>query len=227
MLPYAGSHLAPSAVGVPAPVVISPGSKSLDNLASLYKMTPEVVPPAPLDRAGYPHPATFWDKDTWIDWVTTQKEKTKASKSKSRKAGEGYNSSFIVTPNGVRVNLSRQQTILGEARRTWNTMVNFEVPLMTHKKIAVPALAYFRARMESMFLELRLCDNHWKADRLWQENFSSWRSTPPEAQPEKVSGSWTRRPLSHPHMVLLHTHSPHVKTNQENCEDFLTRPAVS
>ncbi|KAF9642966.1 hypothetical protein BDM02DRAFT_3132734 [Thelephora ganbajun] len=35
-------------------------------------------------------------------------------------------------------------------------------------------LDYFHARMELMFPELRLCTDHWKTDRIWIENFSSW-----------------------------------------------------
>ena len=137
--------------------------------------------PPPLDRNMYPDVAN-WEKKQWDKWVKEQKERGLLQ---IGVPGKGVNSSWMVSVNGIRVDLDRQQEVLAEARRTWVTMVAFEVDLQVHRYTPIPTLDFFRARMESMFEELRLCAGHWKTDRVWTENFSSWYSpSTPEAKPQ-------------------------------------------
>jgi len=87
--------------------------------------------------------------------------------------GEGINSSWMEDSNGNRVHKDRQDQILGAARKTWRTMESFEVGMASYTSVPGPVLNYFRAKMESMFEELRFCADHWKTDAIWKENFSS------------------------------------------------------
>jgi len=152
------------------------------NLDQLYKRTHAVMP-QPLEQTAYPT-SVFWKEKDWEDWVKREKEKGKFKRTR----GEGVNSSWMVNADGERVDLDQQQRILGEARRTWNTMTTFQIPLTTHRWASVPILDYFRARMESKFPELQLCADHWKADRVWKENYSSWNKPPEqEGEPTKVN----------------------------------------
>ena len=162
----------PLALGIPNPVTASAGLLE-HNLQWLYKAMPDVVMPKPLDQNAYPY-STFWVEKSWEAWVEVEKESGLFS---SHKQGEGINSSWMVDADGDRVDVDQQQKILGEARRTWNTMAAFEIPLTTYRLAPVPTLDYFRARMESKFWELQLCADHWKADRVWKENFSSWNNS--------------------------------------------------
>jgi len=183
MSPYTGSHLAPLAMGIPSPVVASMGPLEY-NLERLYKATPDVTMPRPLNQNGFPD-STFWTEKSWEAWVEKERE---IGTFNSNKQGEGINSSWMVDADGDRVDVDQQQKILGEARRTWNTMSAFQIPLTTYRLAPVPTLDYFRARMESKFWELQLCTDHWKVDRVWKENFSSWnKPAEPKGQPKKVS----------------------------------------
>ena len=94
--------------------------------------------------------------------------------------------SFDPFPHTVSSRLRHcQQEVLAEARRTWVTMVVFEVDLRVHRDTPAPTLDLLRTRMESMFEGFRLCAGHWKADRIWTEDFSSWYTPPtPEAKPQ-------------------------------------------
>ena len=176
-----------------APVVVTAAPQK-SNLERLYEATPDVVMPAPLSRDVYPN-TRFWEEDEWEEWSKQGKEK---GTFKSRVPGEGVNSSWMVDMSGKRVERKLQRKILGEARHTWVTMRAFEVDFTVFKHTPMPSLDYFRARMESRFPELQLCADHWKADRVWKENFSSWdqpssttepqEASQPECRSKKVSG---------------------------------------
>jgi hypothetical protein len=174
--PYVGSPFMSSAAGVPTPVVI-PVQKT--NLQLLYEATPLVKMPPPLERDAFPA-CRFWEESKWAAWAKEEKEK---GSFKSRVQGEGVNSSWMEDEKGNRVDLPRQQVILAEARHTWVTMKSFKVDFAVYHDTPVPTLDYFRAKMEMGFRELRLCADHWKANKAWKENFSSWTGPPQEPQP--------------------------------------------
>ena len=191
-LPHSNGPLVPSAVGMAAPVVVTP-QKS--NLERLYDATPYVVMPSPLSKDTYPN-SRFWEKSVWEAWSKGEKEK---GTFRSRARGEGMNSSWMEDASGNRVSLIRQQEILGEARRTWVTMRDFKVNFTVFRHTGAPTLDYFRARMEVLCFELQLCAGHWKADKLWRENFSSWSDQPSSTgepqdtpQPEQPSKKVSR-----------------------------------
>ena len=156
-----------------------------------------ITMPLPLDRHDWLL-VKFWEKRDWEVWVKEQKEK---GSFQTRVRGAGVNSSWMEDENGNRVSLARQGEILEEVRRTWLTMEAFGVSVQVYGSTDGYTLNYFRAKMESKFQEFRLCANHWKADRAWVENFSSWKTSPesvpqgngnkqpqPQTQSTKVSG---------------------------------------
>lgn len=180
-------------MGMATPVMTTMGPEK-SNLERLYEATPYVVMPEPLSESEY-RGIKFWEEVEWEKWCKEGKEK---GIFKIGVPGEGINSSWMEDKNGNRIDCARQGKLLREARRTWITMRGFEVNITVYMNTPAPTLDYFRARMEGMFFELRLCADHWKADRVWKENFSSWeqpRSTnkPQEApqlgcSPREVSG---------------------------------------
>ena len=76
--------------------------------------------------------------------------------------------------SGNHINLGKQRHILNAAHKTWGAVRGGRVTLGIYSNTPADTLDYFRARMEMMFLELQLCADHWKTDKLWTENFSSW-----------------------------------------------------
>lgn len=159
--------------------------------------------PPPLKKEMYPKPEElFWEEEDWEKWMKKGKEK---GVFKRGKQGEGVNSSWMLNQDRTRVSRDRQQQIIGEARHIWVTMRSFKIDFTVFRGTDLPTLDYFRARVETAFPELQLCANHWKADRLWMENYSSWNSKgageapkrttkEPEAAPQhpvrEVRASW-------------------------------------
>ena len=152
----------------------------------------------------------FWERSEWESWVVKEKEKGVAFKSGVK--GEGKNSSWMENADGTRVNIARQGQIIAGARHTWLTLKNCHVPLGSFRDTDERITSYFRRKVETEFDELRFCSNHWKADRLWMENFSSWRYRPLDTQ----DGSHgNEMPLSKPisaKVSMFHTIPPfHLK----------------
>ena len=159
-------------------------------LELLIKNSPAVMPP-PLNRADYPKLRHTWEENDWENWVMIGKENAQF---RPGVQGAGVNSSWMQNQDGGRIDLPQQKRILKEARRIWVTMKDFNVPLKTETGVALPTLNYFRAMMESQFFELRLCADHWKVDRVWTENFSSWRSPSKPSKGHRGDGDGTSQP---------------------------------
>ena len=162
---------APAIGGMLAPASV-PMQLEHSNLQQLYKATPNIAMLPSLRREEYPH-TRFWERVAWDKWVSTENEKGSFN---TGVQGQGVNSSFMEDENGERVPIARQRQILDEAHSCWRTMRGFNINLMVFREMPATTMDYFRAWMESKCLELRLCANHWKADKVWGENFSSWNS---------------------------------------------------
>lgn len=176
-------HLVSSATAIPTPAMI-PTNHEKSGLEKLREATPDVVMPLALNRNNHPH-AKFWEEHEWEQWAREEKEE---GMFKSGMQGEGVNSSWMENAMGERVDIARQQKILKEAHRTWVTMKCFGIELIVLGGMAVTSLDYFHARMELKFPELQLCADHWKVDRIWTENFSSWAYTYKQAKKASQSG---------------------------------------
>ena len=149
---------------------VSPMRTHKTNLERLYEATPEVVMPVPLKKDDYPN-VKFWELDQWSKWVNQQME---MGNFKNGMQGQGMNSSFMEDTEGYRVSVTWQKQILEEVHTSWRTMQAFEIELKPLRSMPAPPRDYFRARLAVKCPELRLCANHWKVDRVWRKNFSSW-----------------------------------------------------
>lgn len=146
-------------------------------------MSPGLVMPPPLSKDEHPL-ARFWKKSDWEKWKKRQKETKEPGR---RRRGQGMNSSWMEQEDGQRVGDERQQAILRVARQTWVTMRSYKIPFGPFLDTPRPTTDYFAATLESTFLELRLCEDHWKVRRLWMENFSSWNNHRSPEGPETAS----------------------------------------
>lgn len=133
----------------------------------LYKASPEVKMLNPLHQVDYPD-CMFWEEATWTRWAEDMKESGAIDHGTP---GRGINSSWLEDSDGIRVDRNRQGKIHDEMRATWLNMEDFNIPIKVWKSMPAVSLNYFRARMESVCPELQLCADHWKANRLWKENF--------------------------------------------------------
>ena len=162
--------------------VMVPTAPRKSNLQLLYESTPLVVALTPFKANDYPN-CLFWTERAWVEWAREGKE---MGIFRSGVEGEGVNSSWLEDPNGRRVDVVVQRNILDEARRTWSLMRRCRVRFGAYKATLLPELDYFRKSMEGAFEELRMCENHWKVDQLWTENYSSWANTRRQAkQPQR------------------------------------------
>ena len=168
-VPYSGGSYASLPIVQPTPLVnIPPTQNALSNLEMLYKASPEAKMPNPLRHTDHID-CMFWEEATWTRWVEEMREIGSIGPG----TGRSINSSWLEDSNGIRVDRNRQGKVLDEMRATWLNMEDFNIPIKRFTSMPATSLNYFRARMESVCPELQLCADHWKADRLWKENFSA------------------------------------------------------
>lgn len=164
-LPHPSSTpIPPASTNIPAP---SATEELRNKLQQLY-LAGGITAPAPLNEED--HNCRFWDKNKWKTWADAAKEQ---GLFRSRVRGAGKNSSWMEDENGNRVGLNTQKAILQEVHAAWVDMNEAEIKLTNYRDMPGIVMDYFHARLESKFPKLRLCEDHWKADQAWQENFSS------------------------------------------------------
>ena len=168
------------AIGMPAPAV-PPLLDQAYYLGRLYAATPDLVKLEPLNEEDYN--TQFWTLTKWTEGIGEGLETTRLQ---AGKHGQGVNSSFLENEDGERVSVTRQDEILDEARTTWRTMEKFHINLTPNGGLDAPTREYFRRRMAVNCHELRLCANHWKADKVWGQNFSSWRQPTRKPRGQKL-----------------------------------------
>ena len=138
----------------------------------------------------------FWEKGEWERKVKIRKE-SKDPSDKGGIKGEGINSSWMEDEYGIRVSVERQTEIIAAARRTWVTLSNCGIAVTKFRNAEEIVVSYFRRKLETNFIELHYCHNHWKADRLWQENFSSWGGPPADPKVSAFGCNLTIPPQTH------------------------------
>ena len=158
-------HLSPPPFPV-APPAVPPSFAAVEYLMNK-------LPPLTLFNRGDFEDIEFWERGEWESWVVKEKEKGVAFKSGVK--GEGKNSSWMENTDGTRVNIAQQGQIIARARHTWLMLKNCHVPLGSFQDTDKQVTSYFRHKVETEFDKLCFCSNHWKANRLWMENFSSLR----------------------------------------------------
>jgi hypothetical protein len=94
---------------------------------------------------------------------------------------------------GQVISLDRRRSVLRTLRTFWQGTHNKGVPVNTLTNIGLGLLQEYRTFMENEYPWLRLCEDHWKADQIWINNFTAWTpATPPKgkspiaAEPESI-----------------------------------------
>ena len=156
----------------PTPAMNTPSAVlSPQQIATLEHLTSKLPPaPIPLKIEDF-EDVEFWNKERWDEWVKGEK----ATGGFTPVRGEGKNSSWMENADGIRVDVERQNQIIAAARSAWTTLKNCGFFLKPLKQMDTLIISYFRHRLEAEFEELCFCNNHWKTDTLWMENFSSWQ----------------------------------------------------
>ena len=123
----------------------------------------------------------FWDKTSFLNALSGKNATTFGSSSNTAKI---ETTDYLEDENSTPLTDQKRGAIYGHARRVWNTYLQKSGRFPpTYSALDLDTLGQFRSEMERHFFELRLCDNHWKADEVWIRNYHSWRSSA-----EKQSG---------------------------------------
>jgi hypothetical protein len=175
---------APFTAPFPAPAANLPGSitpltsatTSTITSASNYEYMPF------LKQSDYPQ-VRFWDKSSFLNALAGKNATTFALLPNTAKI---ETTDYLEDENSTPLTEQRRGAIYSHARRFWNTYLQKSGRFpSTYSALDLDTLGHFRSEMERHFLELRLCDNHWKADEIWIRNYHSWRSSA-ERQPGMV-----------------------------------------
>lgn len=118
-------------------------------------------------RKDYPH-VKFWTKYDWKD---------------SKVKGSAY----LEDENGNPISTDEANRIRKHAKRIWQEFLNVGVAPATWMKIDASANHQYQQQMEKDFPLLRLCEGHWKVERLAIDNYPSWRSHAVNASGESLA----------------------------------------
>jgi hypothetical protein len=125
-----------------------------------------------LDRADYPN-VKFWNKDSW---KVRLKESKGVTKTEDSEKTPSIQSGFLEDGNGHRVSKNQQDAILTAARKIWNHFERVSIAPANWTSADSTLLVHFCSEMEKQFFELQLCSHHWKAERIWINNYPSWHA---------------------------------------------------
>ena len=182
-LPSQNSALlsAPFSAPLSAPGPFSaPASNLPMSTTSLASATMSMVPSAsnyeymPLLKQGDYLQVHFWDKTSFMNALLGKNATTFGSLSNTAKI---ETTDYLEDKNGIPLTEQRRGAMYSHARKFWNTYLQKSGRFPpTYSALDLDTLGHFRSEMERHFFELRLCDNHWKADEIWIRNYHSWRS---------------------------------------------------
>ncbi|KAJ6492470.1 hypothetical protein C8R47DRAFT_430563 [Mycena vitilis] len=131
-------------------------------------------PPLPqirvLNETDYPL-AKYWQKSRWTDAMSKDRGRSTAS---GRSPPSKNSLLFITTEDGDTPSKDR----MSEARRCaasfYFELKSQNLQPTTWREATMSTKTRFRALLESEIPELRLCSEHWKADKLATITYSSW-----------------------------------------------------
>ncbi|KAJ6488572.1 hypothetical protein C8R47DRAFT_1125995 [Mycena vitilis] len=123
-----------------------------------------------LDETDYPL-AKYWQKSRWTDAMSKDRGRSTAS---GRSPPSKNSLLFITTEDGDPPSKDR----MSEARRCaasfYFELKSQDLQPTTWREATMSTKTRFRALLESEIPELRLCSEHWKADKLATITYSSW-----------------------------------------------------
>jgi hypothetical protein len=132
-----------------------------------------------LSRDNFPH-VRWWHESSWTQTkdVTDPEESDDEgdsldpSNTKTKKAV-----AYLEDKQGTPISEERRKAIYKHARGIWSLLARTTQLPTGYQNADVVVLTHYRNEMEAKFPELQLCSEHWKADRVWIKNFSSWRKS--------------------------------------------------
>jgi len=134
---------------------------------------------APPNRADYPN-VQFWTKSDFKEKVgkdsdVTVFKKEAGVKGKARVAhGENVSSLYLEDRNGKVIDGHKLSEIKALARQIFQQLLSEGSTSTKWGKASVVVQQYYRQAMYAQFPDLRLCDGHWKVDKLATESYPGW-----------------------------------------------------
>lgn len=98
---------------------------------------------------------------------------------------------FWELPDGTVVPSNRRKAVTNDLRAWWQEKHDDEEHLTSIRDLGWRLRDSYRAHIEGKYPWLRLCADHWKADMLWQNHFSSW--SPAKAPTDGEESTSTKR----------------------------------
>ena len=172
--------------------------------------------PAQRDESEYPY-VRFWNLDTWKNWSRGVKG---VSKIEDPEEKGSRLSSYLEDENGGRVSRARQDAMFLHARSIWTQFDSAGQAPTSYKSAGISILNQFHSEMETNFAKLQLCSNHWKADRIWINNYPSWIEN---IIKKKNSTSCSKKRKSHNHAPAA---DPITLSSDEDSDDNINQPAL-
>jgi hypothetical protein len=137
----------------------------------LIPLTSSMLPAA--EREDYPS-VKFWYRHEWNSAENNQVAHIGAHGKTRAAQGENVTLRFIEDENGNIIDGFRATAMRRFARELWASLNSVGKAPKTWGKVDAAVAAQYRNEMERKFLELRLCDNSWKADFIATLNYPSW-----------------------------------------------------
>jgi hypothetical protein len=128
------------------------------------------------DREKYPL-VKYWYRHEWNAAEVNQAARIGAQGKTRVALGENVSLKFIEDETGVVIDGFRVTAIRRFARELWAGLNSIGKAPKTWGKVDAAVAAQYRNEMEQKYPELRLCDNHWKADLIATLGYPSWSNS--------------------------------------------------
>ena len=148
----------------------------LPNSASRVAVLPN------LDRKDFPN-VVHWDQGHYNSLRKGCKPEDnnegvptpEASTSSSSSGGKvSVISCFMEDEHGRPISEAQKTSARAKAKHFWNGLFDDGVAPLSFCKLDVNTREAYIALMEDSFPWLRLCENHWKSEKIWHNHYSDW-----------------------------------------------------
>ena len=120
----------------------------------------------------------FWYPSDYREYLKTDEAITEAAKVAAESmslAPPNTRTSYIEDATGAIVSRETAKTIREHMRRIWVSLEQKDSLPKRFCDLTTEALEFYRTNMYADFPYMKLCEGHWKVDKLWRENFSSYK----------------------------------------------------
>lgn len=131
-------------------------------------------------RQDYPR-VTIWTAEEWAKHPQNKKfddtsiHQSAPRRGKNRDQGATRKSTYYIQDvDGVSPTERQANAITDYARTVWESLAQQKMAPVTWKKRTAPAFMYYLEEMYKFHDDLRLCEGHWKAEKLAVEVYPGW-----------------------------------------------------